>query len=67
MMPLAIIGCLFIYAVLIYPIQVKERIIHKVLDTYKYELEHGVPESKSQMKALLDELGESNERKDGRN
>ena len=60
-----LLGCFFIYAVLIYPTQVKERMLNKILDTYKYELVHGVPESQSQMKALMKELGD--EREDGRN
>lgn len=61
---LVLLGCFFIYAVLIYPTQVKERMLNKILDVYKYELINGVPEPQSQMKALLKELGD--EREDGR-
>ena len=63
-MLLILFGCFFIYALLIYPTQAKERILTKILDVYKYELIHGVPESQSQMKALLKEL--EDEREDGR-
>ena len=63
-MLLVLFGCLFIYALFIYPTQVKERMLNKILDVYKYELINGVPESKSQMKALMKELGD--EREDGR-
>ena len=63
-MGLVLLGCFFIYALLIYPTQAKERILTKILDVYKYELINGVPESKSQMKALMKELGD--EREDGR-
>jgi hypothetical protein len=38
--------------------------LNKILDVYKYELINGVPESQSQMKALMKELGD--EREDGR-
>lgn len=61
---LVLFGCFFIYALLIYPTQAKERMLTKILDVYKYELINGVPESQSQMKALMKELGD--EREDGR-
>lgn len=35
----------------------KERMLAKILDTYKFELEHGVPESQSKMAELLKEIG----------
>ena len=60
-MGLVLFGCFFIYALLIYPTQAKERMLTKILDVYKYELINGVPESKSQMKALMKELGDERE------
>ena len=48
---------LLLYAVIIHPTQAKERMLAKILDTYKFELEHGVPESQSKMTELLKEIG----------
>ena len=48
---------LLLYAMVIHPTQTKERMLAKILDTYKFELEHGVPESQSKVAELLKEIG----------
>lgn len=42
---LAVIAVYFLWAGLVHPNQVKERVIMKVLDTYQMELKAGVKES----------------------
>ena len=43
---LAVIAVYFLWAGLVHPNQVKERVIMKVLDTYQMELKAGVKESR---------------------
>lgn len=49
---------LLIYAVFIYPVQVKKRVIDNILDVYREEMAHGITKEDSKMAKLLKELGE---------
>lgn len=55
-----------VYAIFIYPIQARKRILDKVLDVYREEMAHGIREKDSKMAELIKEIGEemSNEHKD---
>lgn len=55
-----------VYAIFIYPIQVRKRVIEKILDVYREEMAHGIREKDSKMAELIKELGEemSDEHKD---
>lgn len=47
-----------VYAVFIYPIQARRRILDKMLDVYREEMVHGIKGKDSEIAKLLKDIGE---------